>query len=98
MLLNLGSPDSYSVPDVRRYLRQFLMDERVIDVPYVMRTVLVKGIIVPFRAKNSATAYKSIWDCTRLAAESHQQPVPRPASGAVGHACFFSHALRFAHY
>lgn len=61
MLLNLGSPESYSVSDVGKYLREFLMDERVIDVNPVFRAILVKGLIVPFRAPNSAKAYKSIW-------------------------------------
>lgn len=61
VLVNLGSPDSTEVKDVRRYLREFLMDERVIDMPYLSRTLLVKGIIVPFRAPKSAAAYKSIW-------------------------------------
>ena len=56
LLLNLGSPDSTSVPDVKRYLREFLGDERVIDRPgsAFLRSVLVNGIIIPFRAKNSA--------------------------------------------
>lgn len=61
LLMNLGSPDSTSVKDVRRYLNEFLMDERVIDIPVVLRTILVKGIIVPFRAPKSANAYRSIW-------------------------------------
>lgn len=63
LLMNLGSPDSTSVPDVRRYLSEFLMDERVIDVPKskLLRSILVKGIIVPFRAPKSAEAYKSVW-------------------------------------
>lgn len=59
--MNLGSPDSTAVPDVRRYLNEFLMDERVIDLPYLRRLLLVKGIIVPFRAPKSAKAYKTIW-------------------------------------
>lgn len=59
--MNLGSPDSTSVKDVRRYLNEFLMDERVIDIPFFIRALLVKGIIVPFRAPKSAAAYKSIW-------------------------------------
>ena len=59
--MNLGSPDSTEVKDVRRYLNEFLMDERVIDYPYLFRLLLVKGIIVPFRAPKSAEAYKSIW-------------------------------------
>jgi ferrochelatase len=61
VLMNLGSPDSTSVKDVRRYLNEFLMDEKVIDVPYLLRLLLVKGIIVPFRAPKSAEAYKTIW-------------------------------------
>ena len=59
--MNLGSPDSTEVKDVRKYLDEFLMDERVIDKPWLLRALLVKGIIVPLRAPNSAKAYKSIW-------------------------------------
>lgn len=63
LLLNLGSPDSTSVPDVKRYLREFLGDERVIDKPDIgfLRWLLVNGIIIPFRAKKSAHAYESVW-------------------------------------
>jgi len=61
LLANLGSPDSYEVRDVRNYLREFLMDERVIDIPYLLRTIIVQGIIVPFRARKSAAKYKTIW-------------------------------------
>ncbi len=63
LLLNLGSPDSPSVPDVKRYLREFLGDERVIDKPEnkLLRSGLVNGIIIPSRAKNSAHAYSTIW-------------------------------------
>lgn len=61
VLMNLGSPDSTEVKDLKRYLTEFLMDERVIDKSWLVRTLLVKGIIVPFRAPKSAAAYKSIW-------------------------------------
>ncbi len=61
LLVNLGSPDSPSVPDVRRYLRQFLMDPRVIDAPYPIRKMIVELFILPFRPKNSAHAYRQIW-------------------------------------
>ncbi len=61
ILMNLGSPDSTKVKDVKRYLDEFLMDERVIDKPWWLRSLLVKGIIVPFRAPKSAEAYRSIW-------------------------------------
>lgn len=61
VLINLGSPDSTDVKDVGKYLREFLMDERVIDKNIVARTLLVKGLIVPLRAPKSAEAYKTIW-------------------------------------
>ncbi len=61
VLMNLGSPESTRVKDVRRYLNEFLMDERVIDLPYLSRLLLVRGMIVPFRAPKSAAAYQSIW-------------------------------------
>nr|WP_234409084.1 ferrochelatase [Marinilabilia salmonicolor] len=61
LLANLGSPDSTQTSDVRRYLREFLMDERVIDIPRVPRWLLVNGIIAPFRAPKSGAKYKSIW-------------------------------------
>lgn len=61
LLMNLGSPDSPTVNDVKVYLNEFLMDEKVIDIPYLIRLLLVKGIIVPFRSPKSAHAYQSIW-------------------------------------
>jgi len=61
LLVNLGTPDSPSVPDVRKYLDEFLMDERVIDINAINRTLLVKGIIVPFRGPKSAKIYKELW-------------------------------------
>jgi len=57
----LGSADSPNPKDVRRYLGEFLMDERVIDLPKPLRTFLVKGIILNTRPKKSAKAYKKIW-------------------------------------
>ena len=61
LLINLGSPDSPDPRDVKRYLGEFLMDERVIDLPKPLRTFLVKGIILNTRPKKSAKAYKKIW-------------------------------------
>ncbi|WP_343306163.1 ferrochelatase [Chitinophaga niabensis] len=61
MLMNLGSPDSTAVPDVKKYLLEFLMDKRVIDYPWLLRKILVGGIIVPNRAANSAEAYSKVW-------------------------------------
>jgi len=62
LLVNLGTPDSPEVGDVRKYLDQFLMDERVIDINAFKRTLLVKGIIVPFRSPKTSKLYKEIWD------------------------------------
>lgn len=61
ILVNLGSPDSPTPKDVKKYLGEFLMDERVIDIPLIARTALVKGIILKTRPKQSAEAYKKIW-------------------------------------
>ena len=61
LLVNLGSPDSPEPKDVKKYLGEFLMDERVIDVPLWARNLLVKGIILNTRPKASAKAYKKIW-------------------------------------
>lgn len=60
-LVNLGSPDSYDPKDVKEYLREFLLDERVIDLPKALRKFIVEGIILNTRPKESAEAYESIW-------------------------------------
>lgn len=61
ILVNTGSPASPSPRDVGRYLSEFLMDERIIDIPFIFRFLLVRGIIVPFRKYKSAKAYSAIW-------------------------------------
>jgi protoporphyrin/coproporphyrin ferrochelatase len=61
LLINLGTPDSPSVGDVRSYLSQFLNDPRVIDIPWLSRKLLVNLIIVPFRASKSSKVYKKVW-------------------------------------
>src|SRR5208282_5864614 len=60
LLVNLGSPDSPSVPDVRRYLNEFLMDGRVIDTPWLVRRLVV-GMILINRPKESGHAYEKVW-------------------------------------
>lgn len=62
LLVNLGTPDSPSTADVRKYLREFLMDPLVIDINPIARNLLVKGIIVPTRGPKSAKLYQAIWD------------------------------------
>ncbi len=61
LLLQLGTPDSTEVSDVRRYLRQFLSDRRVLDMPAPARFLLLNLVILPFRPRRSAEAYEKIW-------------------------------------
>ena len=72
-MLNLGSPDSTKVGDVRRYLKEFLTDPRVIDSPY--RSLVVNLFILPFRPKRTAAAYRKVWrsDGSPLLSISNQQ-------------------------
>ena len=62
LLINLGTPDSPETGDVRKYLIEFLMDRRVIDIPYLNRFFLINGVIAPFRAPKSSKVYKELWD------------------------------------
>ena len=61
LLVNLGSPDSPSITDVRSYLNEFLMDRNVIDLPWALRRILVSLFILPTRPARSSEAYKSVW-------------------------------------
>ena len=61
LLVNLGSPESPTAKDVKPYLDEFLMDKYVIDVPFLLRALLVRGIILQTRPKKSAEAYARIW-------------------------------------
>lgn len=61
LLLNLGSPDSTDPADVRRYLREFLSDSRVLDSPKIIQQAVLNLFILPFRPKESAHAYQEIW-------------------------------------
>ncbi len=61
LLVNLGSPDSTSVEDVRNYLNEFLMDKHVIDLPWVIRRLILSLFILPTRPARSAEAYSAIW-------------------------------------
>jgi len=61
LLCNLGSPGSPDVAAVRKYLNQFLMDPRVIQLPWILRRLIVGLFILPFRPRSSAHAYKSVW-------------------------------------
>ncbi len=61
LLVNLGTPERPVCPGLRKYLGEFLMDPRVIEIPRLLRMMLVKGIIVNFRSHKSAATYREIW-------------------------------------
>ena len=61
LLMNVGSPDAPTTAAVRKFLAEFLNDKRVIDLPWLLRKILVNGIIIPFRVKNSTQLYKRLW-------------------------------------
>ena len=61
LIINLGSPNNASISSVWKFLKEFLMDGRVIDIPYFLRLFLVNLIIIPFRVRNSTKEYKKMW-------------------------------------
>ena len=61
LLVNLGTPDSPSIPDVRRYLKQFLSDPRVVELSRPLWWLILNGVILRFRPKRSAAAYRQVW-------------------------------------
>jgi protoporphyrin/coproporphyrin ferrochelatase len=90
ILMNLGSPDSTEVPDLKKYLNEFLTDKRVIDSWFV-RNFLVRTIIVPRRAPESAKAYRTIWtkdgsplvEITKRLGDKLQEQLPEPVTIAM---------------
>lgn len=95
LIVNLGTPDSPSVPDVRKYLREFLMDGRVIDFPFIPRFLLVNGIIAPFRAPKSAKVYKQLWAETGSPLKHYGHVVERELQQALGDEYIVRLAMRY---
>ncbi|MFT4681603.1 MAG: ferrochelatase [Granulosicoccus sp.] len=84
LLVNLGTPDSPSVSDVRKYLSQFLNDPRVIDISWLARKLLVNLIIVPFRAPKSAKLYKQLWSDKGSPLLYHTESLAKRVQEALG--------------
>ena len=61
LLINLGSPENLEISSIKKYLKEFLSDEYVLDLPKFLRNILVNFIIVPFRSPKTKEAYESIW-------------------------------------
>ena len=77
LLINLGTPDAPEPPAVRRYLREFLSDRRVIEIPAIAWQPILHGIILRTRPKKSARAYAQVWseEGSPLAAITRRQAV-----------------------
>jgi ferrochelatase len=84
LLVNLGSPDSPAVGDVRNYLREFLGDERVLDLPAAARWLLLEGIILRTRPKKSAEAYATVWTKEGSPLITMSKSVQSALAGALG--------------
>jgi ferrochelatase len=95
LIANLGSPDSTSVPDVRRYLREFLGDERVLDLPAPLRWLLLEGVILPTRPKRTAHAYSRIWTPGGSPLLVTSESVRRKLSEALGPGVPVHAAMRY---
>lgn len=83
LLVNLGTPDAPSTPEVRAYLREFLMDPRVLDVPLVKRGFIVNAFILPSRPRMSAEAYRKIWTERGSPLLVHGRDLVEKLSGAL---------------
>ncbi|MTI32198.1 ferrochelatase [Xanthovirga aplysinae] len=95
LLVNLGTPDSPSVPDVRKYLREFLMDKRVIDIPFINRWMLVNLIIAPLRAPKSAKVYQQLWEDRGSPLMYYGEDVRKAVQDSLGEEYVVSLAMRY---
>lgn len=97
LLVNLGTPLSPKHKDVFRYLTEFLTDERVIDYPWLKRQLLVRGIIVPFRYKQSAEQYRYLWTQEGSPLLFHSTQVQKKLQQALGDDYHVILAMRYQH-
>jgi ferrochelatase len=84
LLVQLGTPDSTQVSDVRTYLREFLSDPRVLDIPAPARALLLNGVILPFRPRRSAEQYEKIWTEEGSPLTIHTEALTRGVQAALG--------------
>jgi len=95
LLVNLGSPDSTSVPDVRKYLREFLMDPRVLDTAWPIRWYVVNCAILPKRPAESAEAYHKVWTPEGSPLVAISRHVQRELQQRVGDSLVVELAMRY---
>ncbi|MCP5506553.1 MAG: ferrochelatase [Chlamydiales bacterium] len=95
LLVNLGTPDSPHPKDVKRYLTEFLTDGRVIDLPPLQRNLLVRGLIVPKRYKESAKLYQTIWEKEGSPLLSYGKKVAKGLQQKLGETYHVELAMRY---
>ncbi|PCJ47994.1 MAG: ferrochelatase [Gammaproteobacteria bacterium] len=95
LLSNLGTPDSYSVADVRKFLREFLMDPLVIDLPFISRWLLVNLIIAPFRSPKSAAEYQLLWTEQGSPLKTHSLELLNKLTDKLGEQFHLALAMRY---
>lgn len=95
LLINLGTPDAPTTKAVRRYLREFLSDPRVIDIPALGRWLLLNLIILPLRPRRSAEAYKKIWGPQGSPLLAHTLSLGEKLQGSLGAGYVVKTAMRY---
>ncbi len=95
LLVNLGTPDSPSTPDVRKYLREFLSDPRVLDINPIARTLLLNLVIAPFRSPKSAASYKEVWTQEGSPLMVYGKQVHESLQNALGESYHVELAMRY---
>ena len=95
LLVNLGTPDSTSVADVRKYLREFLSDKRVIDIPAIPRWMLVNLIIAPFRAPKSAAEYRKLFTERGSPLKFYTEDITKLLQTSLGDDYVVEYAMRY---
>jgi ferrochelatase len=95
LLVNLGTPEAPTTGAVRRYLREFLSDPRVIDIPGWARQLLLQAIILPFRSPRSAAAYRKVWTERGSPLLSHSQDLAAGVQARLGEGWAVELAMRY---
>jgi hypothetical protein len=98
VLINLGTPDAPTAPAVRRYLKEFLSDPRVVEIPRLIWWLILNGIILPIRSSKSAAKYASIWTADGSPLKVHTQKqatMLRGYLGERGHEVRVEYAMRY---
>lgn len=95
LLVNLGTPDSPHPRDVHRYLTEFLTDNRVLDIPWLQQQLLVRGLIIPRRYKESAKSYEKIWTCEGSPLAVHSKKMQKALQNELGDQFSVELAMRY---